>query len=557
MRTLSRLFFAALFVTLAAAPAAAKEYRADRYDATIDVQTGGSLRITETIVFTFTDGTFREVFRVIPTRRTDGVEFIEASMDGRVLPQGDGPGQVRVRYKNGLRVEWHFEPLSNSTHTFRLTYLARGVVRADGNTDLLAWRALPHEHRYTIDASTIEINVPAPPQGELRLARRRVDGDARIAFEDGRILINGTAIRRNGWLQPEIRFARGDVLDALPAWQERAQRHLQMMPTWLLIAGGILVIGVGWLILLRQGYDAPPPATSSDWTSVIPPDSAPPAVAGAMVSNGGPQLEHAMGAMLAMAERGIVRIQEVRGALNQRDFIITTHGTHGTLSPHEQALLASIFAKDDPTHGVKLSKARSHLTMRFGKFRDALKRQMRDEGLLDHGREAHRRRYNRIGVALLILGGAFVLPAALFVDQFGGWPMLIPLAVALVGTASFIFAAAETPLSNDGVRRAELWRGYQRHLRRPQDIEPRWGASESAEARILPFAVALGLASAWSKFMKKRGVTTPAWFHAASDTERGTAFAAFIASGGAGAHGHGSGVHGAGGVAGGGASGAR
>ena len=154
---------------------------------------------------------------------------------------------------------------------------------------------------------------------------------------------------------------------------------------------------------------------------------------------------------------------------------------------------------------------------------------MRDQGLLDSGREGHKRRYNRVGVVFLILAVVTLAPVLLTLDRFGGWPLFIPLALALVGVTSFIFAAAETPLSNDGVRRAELWRGYQRHLRRPQDIEPRWGGTASAEARILPYAVALGLASAWSKFMKKRGVTTPAWFHAASDHERGAAFAVFIA----------------------------
>lgn len=555
MRPLTRLLLAALLVTATADAVQAKDYRADRFDATIDVLPGGSLRVTETIIFTFTDGTFREVFRVIPTRRTDGVEFVEASMDGQVLAQGDGAGRVRVRRKNGLQIEWHFEPLADSTHTFQLTYLARGVVRQDGQSDLLAWRALPGEHRYPIGASTIVINVPAEPKGELGLERRRVDGEARIAFSDGRIVIDGTSIRRNGWLQPEIRFARGDVLDALPAWQQRAQAHRARMPLWLLIASGIFVIGLGWLTLLRQGYDAPPAATASDWTSVIPPDPAPPALAGALVANGSPQLEHAMGALLTLAERGIVRIREERGALGQRDFLITAQSRPGPLAPHEAAILDVMFARHDPVQGVKLSKARSELMRHLRKFQDALKGEMQEQELLDRGRESHKRRYNRIGIILLLVAAAAVAPVLFTLERFGGWPLFVPLAFALLGLASFIFAASETPLSNDGVRRAESWRGYQRHLRRPQDIEPRWGGTTSAEARILPYAVALGLASAWSKYMKKRSVTTPAWFHAASEHEGGAAFAALIASGGASAHG--SGVAGAGGVAGGGVSGAR
>src|SRR5688572_7339145 len=103
-----RILVAALLVLTATVSAAAKEYHAARFDSRIEVQQGGSLRVTETIEFVFTDGTFREVFRAIPTRRTDGIEFVSAAMDGTVLPEGDGPGQVEVRRDNSFRVTWHF-----------------------------------------------------------------------------------------------------------------------------------------------------------------------------------------------------------------------------------------------------------------------------------------------------------------------------------------------------------------------------------------------------------------------------------------------------------------
>ena len=132
--------------------------------------------------------------------------------------------------------------------------------------------------------------------------------------------------------------------------------------------------------------------------------------------------------------------------------------------------------------------------------------------------------------------------------------MLVALALALTGLTSFILVGTQTPLSNDGVRRGEQWRAFRKHLSDPQAIEPRWGASGSAEARMLPLAVALGLAAAWSKYMKKRRIQTPAWFHAASSLDDGYAFAAFVGYSGASAHGGGSGA--SAGAAGGGASGA-
>jgi hypothetical protein len=89
----------ATFVLLVAAlvqPAAAKSYSADRLDSIVRVLPGGSLEVTETLVLRFTDGTFREVFRELPDRRTDGVDVIRAEMDGEPLPFGNEPSPCTI-----------------------------------------------------------------------------------------------------------------------------------------------------------------------------------------------------------------------------------------------------------------------------------------------------------------------------------------------------------------------------------------------------------------------------------------------------------------------------
>ncbi len=56
IRFCRRFLLAALLVLTAASSADAKEYHAARFDSRIEVQQGGGLRVTETIVFFFTDG---------------------------------------------------------------------------------------------------------------------------------------------------------------------------------------------------------------------------------------------------------------------------------------------------------------------------------------------------------------------------------------------------------------------------------------------------------------------------------------------------------------------
>ena len=66
----------------------------------------------------------------------------------------------------------------------------------------------------------------------------------------------------------------------------------------------------------------------------------------------------------------------------------------------------------------------------------------------------------------------------------------------------------------------------------------REGSRRSAfrSSRALPYAVALGLASAWAKFLKTQPHLAPTWFRALpTSTNDSAAFVAFVAYGGAGA----------------------
>ena len=105
-----------------------------------------------------------------------------------------------------------------------------------------------------------------------------------------------------------------------------------------------------------------------------------------------------------------------------------------------------------------------------------------------------------------------------------------------------------TPLSNEGSRRAEAWRAYQKQLKAIARDESR--VPPLPRSRLLPFAVALGLAGAWSRYLKHHPGEVPDWFRGMSADE--AAFPAFIAAGGAHASGGASGS----GAAGGGGSGA-
>ncbi len=550
-----RQLLTALLLLVGPAAAHAKEYTAEKFDSRIEILQGGSLRVTETIVFRFERGTFTYVFRMIPTNRTDGVEFVGASMDDRPLLPGTGPGQVEISRRNGLRVEWHFAPTGPSTHTFGLTYVARGVGFVRDDRDVIAFQALPSEHDYRIESSVVELAVPAALAGAPSVHTRRV-GDWSETHDTRRVVVRASSIGRNGWLEISAALARGSIIDTPPAWQRRRIQHLEYREPALIAAGIVLCVGLVLLFGIRQGYESPPRDMPTSRTFAASPDATPPAIAGALASNGGVRLQHAMGTLFALASSGAVAIREqARGVFGQRRFEVARGRSSRSLLPHEEVLIDQVFSAKGASDGtVPLDKARGHIVRHFSKFREAVTRAMTEAGLLDAGRVQVRARFRILGALLLILAVVTAIPCLILVERLGGWPFFVPLAIAIVGIASLIAGAALTPLSNDGVGRGAEWRAYRKQLREKPREPAGAGWAAASPADLLPLAVALGLAAAWSRIFKDRGAQLPAWFRATSAADAHSGFVAFVGYGGSGA-GAGGG-HAGGGAAGGGGSGA-
>ena len=553
--TVRRIILCTVLLAAFAGVAHAKDYSAERFDARVEVLRGGELRVTERVLVRFEEGTFRQFYREIPSRLTDGLEIVSASMDGTVLPEGDGPGQVQIRRSSRTRVTWRFPRISASSHVFSLTYIVRGAVRQTEDADVVAWRALPGQHAYRIDSSEIDIDLPGVPGAAPSLELRRV-GASSVVLEGTQVRVRASDIRSNGWVEVWVRLPRGSVIEAPPRWQLRELAIRDASRIWIIAGAAVLIAGLLLIFGVRQGYDAPPRDGVTASTGPALPDTLPPALAGALVANGRPRLEHAMAALFSLADRGELTIEEQPRAFGQRNFVVTRTGGGHPLAAHEGRALDVIFAgKSGVERSVGLGKARGRLTRHFKKFSTALAEEMAAAGLMDEGRRDVRKRFLVLGVIALIAACVTPLAVMFTVDDYGAWPMLIPAALAVVGVTALICYAAHTPLSNSAVRRAELWRGFRQYLRdvaRDRQTPP----PDATLRQWLPFAVAIGLAPAWSTYLKRHRGGAPQWFHAAGDGDRSHAFAAFVGVGGAGhASAHGS-AGGGGGAAGGGSSGA-
>jgi hypothetical protein len=507
----------ALILTAPAANAAAATYRAERFDVDAKAVDGG-LDVTETIVFEFQSGTFHVVWREIPADRTDGIQILDAAMDGASMTRGDGPGHFSVTGRNRVRVEWHFAETGASRHRFDLHYVARGVAYRDGDSDLVRWRPLPSEHRYRIDASRVQFEPAGASVAPLETHRV---GSARVQTSSETIVIEASDIQPNGSIVAELRYQAGRLAAADPAWRTRTSRARELGPEW---AKGGAVIGILALLivlLVRRSYPAPPPFP--DQPSAEPPEALPAALAAALVAKGRAAGYQPIGTILDLADRGVLTVTEVPVRFGPRAYTLAqVPGTHD-LAAHEETALRIAFAHDG--EDVSFARARGRLARRSRQFAEAVNADLLDKGLIDPERKTVRDRLSVIALTMLpaaALGAAAVAP---LIPTYDAWPFLLPLGLLVAGIVGMVLAATLTPLSDQGLMEGARWRGFKRQLKTLASQDDTGGGVIAS--RWIVYAMAFGLGFYWSRYLKRHPGIVPAWFVSESG-HPDAAFAAFV-----------------------------
>jgi len=272
-RVLLALMFCALLLWPAVA-SAGKSYSADRFDAEWIVQEDGSLLVTETVVFRFSGGPFTYVYRELPTDYCDGIGEFTASMDGRPMTPGKGAGRYEIKGRDPIKITWSFEGVSDSVHTFVLSYRVRGAVRQEADADLLWWNALPTDYEYRIASSTLRVTYPRAASliAAPEVRRGQADGTAGA----GQVLFSTRDLKSDTPLTVALRFQPGSLIAAAPQWQVRHAEAQKSAPGFGLAALAVLLAGgVGLTAAWTRGRRERPLSLDGMMRLTAPPDDLP------------------------------------------------------------------------------------------------------------------------------------------------------------------------------------------------------------------------------------------------------------------------------------------
>ena len=536
---------------------AAKDYRAELFDVQFDLQPDGSALVTETVAFRFDGGPFTYVFRDIAATETDGVTFISAGMDSEAMRQGTNAGQVEVTGRDPLKVTWHFAPTSDTTREFVVRYRVAGIVRKLA-ADTIRWRAIPQEHAYAIDRSSITLTYPEtarpiePPTLDREFESAPLPNGYRLAT---------TNIPSDRAVILTARFAAGTTAATTPQWQIQQQQlddaAARAFPIGLLAGTATLILGGLGLFTYARAHrqeSSAAPVFPLD----TPPDDLPPALVGKLTEHS----QGFMGTLFDLAQRGVLEVHEDKGYWGSKKYMLELKNAATPLNAHEQGLLTAVFKPGETT--VDMSAIPTRLAGKHKAFDEPLERELIDRGWLDPERKHQR---TTIGVTdfLLLLGTMLLFLVGMLGAGvgFAANVNLVPLWAALIGMAAggfvisigmLIIYATFSPLTPTGEEEATRWKSFANYLKQTGKSHQPDLASDYFE-RYLPLAAVFGLGGAWARhFQRTGGAPLPVWFHAmpGSHGDFGAVVAVMSASDSTGA----SAASGGAGASGGGASGA-
>ncbi|MCS7247704.1 MAG: DUF2207 domain-containing protein [Anaerolineales bacterium] len=522
---MSRKIFAILLVSLllillVSVAQAGKSYYAERFNVQLDLQPDGDMIITETVVFRFEGGPFTYAFRHISAERTDGLTFLEASMDGIAMPQGTQAGQVEVQTGDPLKVTWHFSPTSNSMHTFVVRYRVTGVV-STGGADILRWYVIPPDHGYPISQSTIWLNVPpnVQPLKSPSLDRAFSVTATATGFE-----LTTSGIGANEGVILTAEFPANSLVSAMPKWQVREQERraalLNALPVGLLSGLATLLLGglgiFAYVQAHRRELNLPP----MNPLPTPPDDRLSPALVGKLM---GQENYTALGALLDLAQRGVFRIREEKSRWGAK-YLLEWINQAEPLHPFEQGIFQLIFKPGESQ--ADLGKVLLRLSSKRKRFEEPIEQELVRRGWLDPQRKRERTVLKVTGVIALVVGlvlcivGIFVLVFFATIGQLVGW---IGAALAGFGGGVFllsslliVYASYYSPLTPTGEEQKMHWKSFWTYLNRMiAGQEP--AMRPDVFERYLAYAVIFGLGEAWARYFEKMsGVSLPSWFHSLS-----------------------------------------
>ena len=528
MVTLRTAIVALLLFVLGAPPVLAQSsptVRWDRFDVDETVLTDGSLSLRELQTISFA-GTLRQGFRVIPTDRTTGITDVavsEITRTGEVkyVPGSNRPGTFSTsQTSDGVEVNWWFEPATNASRTFALSYVAHGAVRQYPDGDQAYWKAVYADRAGPVQSGTVTVHLP----GDTPIAEPTmlyvIDKSGNQVREVGpgqrpdarTVTFTLPVLQAGAGAETRVEFPHGLITAPPPPWQAAADREdtvrqtvapivtfVVLLLSLALAVGGGVGLFVLWYTSGREpAVGATPPILDQ------PPSDLPAPLVGTLV-DGRADLQDAVAALVDLGDRGILTMTEIPGPPS--DVLVTLHRATNdpNLRPYERVLLTALFDAGSTSGSIRLSMARTRFAAAVPVLQERLHAAVAAEGFFVENPKQVRQRYISIGVLLATLGILLAFSATWLLRGFAGIIWVPGFVLAIIGFVLGLMSQAMTRRTPRGAIEAARWRAFRAHLADEQQQGP-------IDPHHLAYAVAFGMDRNFLRRLEQTGTPAPSWY---------------------------------------------
>lgn len=510
---------------LAAVPAAADRggFVIRHFDTQLTVKPDASVQVVERLEVDFAEPR-HGIYRTIPVRYSDprGFAYSLGLRGVHVTDDQGRPQKAKVadngRYTNVRIGDPGREVTGHVVYVIR--YEVRDALGHFPEHDEIYWNATGNEWNATIEHATASVRLPAPlTRAQLELAGYTGRFGARehaVNFEvpePGLVRFEGTGT-----------FAPLEGLTIAVGWPH----GLVTFPSPWARAGAfavdnlVLFAPLAWLAWLvnrwrRSGRDPEP--LGSVMVQYEPPPGITPGGAGTLIDESADLAD----VTATVVDLAIRRHLTIRAESRERLFALAHHDETvfqresappgDTLAVHEQRIMDGLFASGDT---VDASALANRFYAHLPGIQAALYQHLVTRGLMEESPEAVRGRFVvhgfLAGLATGVAGAAWM--------TLRGIPdparVLVPVVAGVLSLVLFgVFAGAMPRRTAAGVRVRRWSLGFQEFARRVEGerLEREAADPRATFEKLLPFAMALGVASSWAR--RFEGIyqgSPPAWY---------------------------------------------
>ncbi len=484
--------------------------------------------VTESYDIDFS-GSFSYGIAVIPMTNLDDIRNVRVAQAGRNLREncsGSAGTYCVENTSDGLSITYYFfQPITNDSATFDISYTVYGGLRIYSGGDQLWWIAVPSDHfGFSIGSSTITVQMPqgyAPREGVDPVETYGVPGTVNVNGTTITATAN-TQITGDNSFEIRVQYPHNPAAVA-PDWQGGfdTQRTYEantkplvdvglIALSLLLTLGGLMGLYGLWYTRGRDPKVGPVPEYLTE-----PPTDLRPAVVGTLLDEKA-DLRDVISTIIDLARRGYLVMEEQQedglfgiGKTSKFTFKRTDKDLND-LHKFEQRMMSSLFRG-----GMErsLDSLRNSFYAVIPQLQNDLYDALVEEGLFTTKPSTTRAMWSSLGGVLLAIAfliGFFALPS---LEDVSGSLICLPLAFGLVGLVAMIVGQHMPAKTRKGAEDAAKWNAFREYLR---NLE-KYTDVESASAyfdQYLPFAIAFGFDRSWvRRFSKLQSVPIPPWYY--------------------------------------------